>query len=90
MLCSRVSGLNYTECMELFDTPQQARYVCSNHPDLLPALKLAEVEGRKECERAFKDATWNCSGFSILKAPNVTRRGKNLSGLTYGCIVSRP
>ena len=62
--------------MELFDTPEQGRYVCSDHSDLVPALQLAERVGREECERAFKDAAWNCSGFSLLKAPNVTSRSK--------------
>ena len=88
ILFSRVSALSYHECVELFDTPAQGRYVCSTHSDLVPALQLAEREGRKECERAFKDAAWNCSGFSLLKAPNVTSRSKKENFLLYFVLFS--
>lgn len=78
VLFSRVNALSYHECVEsrLFDTAAQGRYVCSTHSDLVPALQLAERVGREECEKAFKDDAWNCSGFSVLKAPNVTSRSK--------------
>lgn len=61
--------------VNLFDTYDQGQYVCSNHPDLVIALEIAEVMGREECQRAFARERWNCSDFSILKAPNITNRG---------------
>ena len=62
--------------MELFDTYNQGVYVCRSHPDLVTALQIAEAMGRDECQRAFERERWNCSGFSILKAPNITNRGQ--------------
>lgn len=50
--------------------------MCSSHPDLVPALEMAENVGRRECESSFKAERWNCSGFSILKAPNITNKGR--------------
>jgi hypothetical protein len=59
-------------CLQLFDTYSQGVYVCQHHSDLIVALQIAEELGREECQRAFERDIWNCSGFSILKAPNVT------------------
>ena len=69
------SGHGEQNCLQLFDTYQQGVYVCQEHPDLVVALQIAEEMGREECQRAFEEERWNCSGFSILKAPNVTSMG---------------
>ena len=67
------------DCLQLFDTPSQGVYVCREHIDLVVALQIAEEMGREECERAFQQERWNCSNFSILKAPNITKMGKTIS-----------
>ena len=59
--------------LDLFETYSQGQYVCSSHPDLVSALQTAEEMGRAECERAFEWERWNCSSFSILKTPNITK-----------------
>ena len=76
-LCLGVGGLSDREdCERLFDTPSQRAYVCLEHPDLVTALQIAEKVGRRECQSSFQSERWNCSGFSILKAPNITSMGK--------------
>ena len=82
---SRPPGFNYRECREAFDNHHQWRYVCHSHPDLYPVLKFAEQIAKSECEKAFKNEKWNCSGFSILKAPKITQQGMSISilMLTY-------
>lgn len=67
--------LNPNDCLEMFDTVNQVVYVCGNHPDLYPILMYAEQMAKIECEKQFKDELWNCSGYSLLKEPNVTRGG---------------
>ena len=74
-LCVGVCGVSNQECLGLFDTHAQGVYVCYSHRDLVPALQIAEELGRRECQEAFKMERWNCSNFSILKAPNVTKSG---------------
>ena len=66
----------YHQCKRSFDTAAQVSFVCRTHLDLFPILKFAEVVAREECERQFSKQEWNCTGFSLLKAPNVTRQGK--------------
>lgn len=88
-LSSRVGGLSNQECMRLFDTHEQGRYVCSSHPDLVPALEMAENVGRRECETSFQNERWNCSGFSILKAPNITNKGTLMYVLTQDYILDQ-
>lgn len=80
LMCSRVSCLTTTECLALFDTPAQGAYVCSNRSDLVPALESAEKIAREVCETAFQNELWNCSGFSILKAPNICSTGVKEAG----------
>ena len=70
-------------CLQLFDTYSQGVYVCQHHSDLIVALQIAEELGREECQRAFERDIWNCSGFSILKAPNVTSLGKKVRAAIY-------
>ena len=75
-LCVGVCGTsNQNDCFDLFETYDQGVYVCHEHPDLIPALHIAESMGRVQCQRAFEGERWNCSGFSILKSPNITSRG---------------
>jgi hypothetical protein len=69
---SSSSTTSTENCLQLFDTYSQGVYVCQHHSDLIVALQIAEELGREECQRAFERDIWNCSGFSILKAPNVT------------------
>ena len=75
-VCGSTSTTSVENCLQLFDTPSQGVYVCREHIDLVVALQIAEEMGREECERAFQQERWNCSDFSILKAPNVTKMGK--------------
>ena len=69
------SNLNILECFERLDNSDQVVYVCGKHPDMIPILMYAESLGKQTCESAFKDHLWNCSGFSILREPNVTKGG---------------
>jgi hypothetical protein len=74
-LCVGVCGTGSDEsCLGLFESYDQGVYVCRSHPDLVVALQIAEEMGRVECQRAFAGERWNCSGFSLLRAPNVTSR----------------
>lgn len=66
-------------CRTIFDTSQQISYVCGRHRDLFPVLLMAERRAKLECERQFKNEFWNCSGFSLLKAPNISKSGKYLA-----------
>ena len=70
-------------CLQLFDTYSQGVYVCQHHSDLIVALQIAEELGREECQRAFEREMWNCSSFSILRAPNVTSLGKKIRTSIY-------
>lgn len=63
-------------CRTIFDTTRQIDYVCGRHRDLFPVLLMAERIAKEECESRFKNEVWNCSGFSLLKQPNISRRGK--------------
>ena len=77
------SNLNILECYERLDTSDQVVYICGKHPDMIPILMYAERLGRQTCESAFKDELWNCSGFSILNEPNITKRGMLISQRSY-------
>ena len=74
-------------CRTIFDTSQQISYVCGRHRDLFPVLLMAERRAKLECERQFKNEFWNCSGFSLLKAPNISRSGKYLGICMHGSLV---
>ena len=63
-------------CRTIFDTSKQISYVCGRHRDLFPVLLMAERIAKEECENRFKNEVWNCSGFSLLKQPNISRRGR--------------
>ena len=67
--------ISQEECLGLFDVYDQGIYVCRDHPDLVAALRFAEIVAREECQEAFQTERWNCSSFSILKAPNITKKG---------------
>lgn len=69
------SKLSIKECEEHLDTPEQVHYLCGEHPDMIPILMYAESLGKRVCESAFKNEFWNCSDFSILREPNVTKGG---------------
>ena len=73
---SSSSTTSTENCLRMFDTYSQGVYVCQQHSDLIVALEIAEELGREECQRAFHRERWNCSSFSILKAPNVTSPGE--------------
>lgn len=70
-------------CRTIFDTSHQISYVCGRHRDLFPVLLMAERKAKLECERQFKNEFWNCSGFSLLKAPNISRSGKYIQLFAY-------
>ena len=63
--------LNIRECLNLFDTLDQAVYICRHNSDMLPLLKYAERIAKDECESRFKNEQWNCSEFSLLKGPKI-------------------
>lgn len=67
------------ECKNDFDTIDQAIFVCIKHPQLYHVLKYAEALAKARCEEDFQHELWNCSGFSLLREPNITRGGKRLS-----------
>lgn len=71
------SAFSVHECVRALDTTAQRVYICgrNGHPDAFPLLKLAEQFAKNECEKAFKDERWNCSGFSLLQAPKITIEG---------------
>ena len=81
-----VPPFNPHECRAAFDTSDQWIFVCGKHPDLYPILKFAEQVAKEECERTFSDQKWKCNGFSLLRAPNITKEGIVQFSL-YACIV---
>ncbi len=69
-------SLNFIDCYHRMDTGPQAAYICGGNQELLPLLLYAEQEGKEICEKTFQDELWNCTGFSILKEPKITKGGK--------------
>ena len=76
LMCSQVRCISNAECSRMFNTQAQSLYVCGNHTDLVPALESAERIAREQCEKDFSKDRWNCSGFSLLKAPNISDTSK--------------
>ena len=70
-----IPPFNPHECRVAFDTTDQWTFVCGRHPDLYPILRFAEQVAREECEQAFSNQKWKCDGFSLLRAPNITKEG---------------
>ena len=69
--------INRRECFATeFDSKDQRTFICRTNPKLFPILKYAEQVARKACEEDFKQERWNCSHFSLLKQPNITKTGK--------------
>lgn len=68
-----IPPFNPHECRVAFDTTDQWTFVCGRHPDLYPILRFAEQVAREECEQAFSNQKWKCDGFSLLRAPNITK-----------------
>ena len=66
---------NYPECRNSMDTNEQIIYICRENPELFYILKFAEHLAKRMCENEFKHELWNCSGFSILQEPKLTRSG---------------
>ena len=66
---------DYMMCVETLGASQR-QLVCIENREFYAALRYAELVARHECQRAFKDEPWNCSSFSILKEPKITREGK--------------
>lgn len=69
-------AFNIADCVTSFDSSNQIRYICVANPGLFPILKYAEQLGKKTCEEDFQNEHWNCSGFSLLRQPNITKGGK--------------
>lgn len=69
---SEAAQLNPRECLAMFDTIAQARYVCTK-PKLVPLLQNAESLAKRECEAKFATNVWNCSEFSLLKQPKLNQ-----------------
>ncbi len=70
-------SLNFGDCYSRMDTGRQAAYICGGNQELLPLLLYAEQEGKEICEKTFQNELWNCTGFSILKEPRVTKGGES-------------
>ena len=70
-------SFNYLDCRRRMDNGKQTSYICHDNPDMLPLLLYAERLGKETCEETFQNNLWNCSGFSLLKEPKVTQRGKS-------------
>lgn len=66
---------NFKECRSSMDTSEQVIYICVNNPGLFPILKYAESLAKRLCEDEFKNDLWNCSGFSILREPMLSKSG---------------
>ena len=73
---SAPKSLNFADCYARVDNGRQAAYICLEKQELLPLLIFAEEEAKKICERDFKNDHWNCTDFSILKEPKITRGRK--------------
>jgi hypothetical protein len=67
--------LNVRKCIDMFDTVDQAVYICRDHPDMVPLLQYAESIAKDECEKQFENDLWNCSEFSLLKTPKINDGG---------------
>lgn len=67
---------NARECIAMFDTLDQVQFICRDHPDMVPLLLYAERMAKDECERQFQNELWNCSEFSLLKMPKITKGRK--------------
>ena len=67
--------LNVRECINMFDTLEQALYICRDHPDMVPLLQYAESIAKDECAKQFQNELWNCSEFSLLKTPKINKGG---------------
>ena len=67
--------LNVRKCINMFDTLDQALYICRDHPDMVPLLQYAESIAKDECEKQFENELWNCSEFSLLKTPKINDGG---------------
>ena len=76
------------ECTSSFDSVDQMLYICIEHQELFPILKYAEKLAKKTCEECFQNELWNCSGFSLLRQPNITKGGKRCCRnlLFSGCL----
>jgi hypothetical protein len=66
---------NIIDCYRSFDSPDQRNYICLEHEELFAILRYAERIGTTTCEENFQHEHWNCSGFSLLRQPNVTKGG---------------
>ncbi len=73
---SAPKSLNFADCYARVDNGRQAAYICLEKQELLPLLIFAEEEAKKICQRDFKNDHWNCTDFSILKEPKITRGRK--------------
>ena len=70
-------AFNYLDCRNRMDNGKQTSYICLDNPDMLPILLYAERLGKETCEKTFQNNLWNCSGFSLLKEPKVTQKGRS-------------
>lgn len=68
-------AFNLIDCKNSFDSVAQKIYICAGHPELFPILKYAEEVAKKACELDFQHELWNCSGFSLLRQPNISKAG---------------
>ena len=69
-------AFNLRDCKTSFDSIEQKKYICLDRPDLFPILRYAEQVAKKTCEEDFRHELWNCSGFSLLKQPAITKGGE--------------
>ena len=91
-------SINRSACIATeFDSKDQLLFICRNNPKLFPILKFAEQVARKACEEDFKQEKWNCSHFSLLKQPNITKTGDlgccieaKLGGCRNSCAIRVP
>ncbi len=67
---------NIIDCKRSFDSYDQRLFICVKRPDLFPILTYAEQVAKKACEDDFRHELWNCSNFSLLKQPKITKGGE--------------
>ena len=67
---------NRIDCKRSFDSSAHKKFICFQRPDLFPILTYAEQVAKKTCEEDFKNELWNCSNFSLLKEPLITKGGE--------------
>lgn len=69
---------DFMECKNSMDTLDQVIYICIQNRPLFYILQYAESLAKRKCEEEFSDNLWNCSGFSILKEPKLSKNGMSM------------